>query len=191
MRAITADISTHEISAIGDADSFGTLPDNLMLITEDKWEADPLPGQLWAGNIPATFYPDPADLLINRKAARKVEVAAKVVEVFNAGFTVPIGPLSGVTLQTRTIEDRTNWLTSQASYSAAVAMGMGDVVNASFRCADNTTHVISYRDGLQTLLAIAAWGSAIMARSWDLKDAITAAADLVELDAIDVEAGWP
>lgn len=191
MRAILANIRTYEISAIGEADSFGEIGEDQRLITEDQWEAEPLPGQVWQGNIPATFYPPVADVLANRKAARRVEVSAKVVETFNGGFVVPAGPMQGAVLQVRDNEDRTNWLTSQASYSTAVAMGHGDVVNASFRCADNTTHIVSYREGLQTLLAMAAWGAAVMARSWELKDAIAAAADLAELDAIDIGTGWP
>lgn len=191
MRAITADIYSHECSPIAEADTFTDLPDNLLLITEDQWGDEPQPGQLWQGNIPATFYPPVADVLANRKEARRAEIYAKRDEIFGAGFTVPSGPMQGAVLQVRDNEDRTNWLTSQASYSTAVAMGHGDVVNASFRCADNTTHIVSYREGLQTLLAMAAWGAAVMARSWELKDAIAAAADLAELDAIDIGTGWP
>lgn len=191
MRAITANIYTMEVSPIAEADTFGELPPELMLITEDQWEAEPQLGQAWNGNIPATFYPPVADVLANRKEARRAEVSAKVAEIFGDGFVVPSGPMQGAVLQVRDSEDRTNWLTSQASYSTAVAMGHGDVVNASFRCADNTTHVVSYRDGLQALLAMAAWGAAVMARSWALKDEIAAAEDLITLDAIDVLAGWP
>lgn len=56
MRAITADIHSYQISAIADADTFGELAAGLMLITEAQWEAEPLPGQLWQGNIPASFH---------------------------------------------------------------------------------------------------------------------------------------
>jgi len=191
MRAITADIVTHEISAIGDADSFGELAPNLMLITENNWTADPQPGQMWAGDIPATFYPSPEDVLANRKDARKAEVMDKLASVFEAGFTVPSGVMAGSVLQVRTQEDRTNWLTSQASYSTMVAMGHGSTVAARFRCTDNVTHTVSYQEGLTVLLKMAAWGAAVMARSWTLKDEIAAAGDLATLDAIDVEAGWP
>lgn len=191
MRAITADIASHECSAIADADSFTDLPDNLILITEDQWTAEPLPGQLWAGNIPASFYPEPGELLTNAKAAKRAAVGQRVDDAFAAGFTVPSGPMQGALLQVRTQEDRTNWLTSQASYSTMVALGHGAIVAARFRDTANVTHVISYQDGLTALLQMAAWGASIMARSWELKDAIEAAEDQAALDAIDVNAGWP
>lgn len=191
MRAITADIYTRECSAIGEADSFGELPSNLLLITEDQWETEPQAGQSWAGNIPATFYPDPATLLASAKAAKRTAVNEKLAAVFGGGFTVPTGTMAGQILQVRDAEDRTNWLTSQASYSTAVAMGQGAVIGANFRCANNSTHTVSYQEGLTVLLAMAAWGASVMARSWALKDAIAAATSLEALDAIDVEAGWP
>ncbi len=54
MRAILANIHTHEISAIAEVETFAPAEDELV-ITEDQWEAEPQPDQVWAGNIPATF----------------------------------------------------------------------------------------------------------------------------------------
>lgn len=111
--------------------------------------------------------------------------------VFAQGFTPKTGPLAGKTLQARNVEDRTNWLTSQAAYSAAVASGLGSVVDATFRTADNETITCTYAQGLQTLLAMADWGKTVMGASWALKDAVEAAVDLTALSAIDLGAGWP
>lgn len=88
MRAITADISTYEISAIYDADSFGDLPRNLMLITEDKWGAEPLPGQLWQGNIPATFHTPvlPVPEEITMRQARLVLLGAGLLSLVDAAL---------------------------------------------------------------------------------------------------------
>lgn len=74
---------------------------------------------------------------------------------------------------------------------AAVAMGAGAVEDASFRTADNSTITLSYADGLAALLAMAAWGKAVMGRSWALKDAVAVAEDMAALAAIDIGAGWP
>lgn len=129
--------------------------------------------------------------LAEAKAARKQEVGAKLTGVFQGGFTPTEGPLAGKTLQTRDMEDRTNWLTSQAAYSAAVAAGQGNDEGAVFRTAANETIATTYQNGLLTLLAMAAWGKVIMGHSWSLKDEIEAAQSFADLAAIDIEAGWP
>jgi hypothetical protein len=128
------------------------------------------------------------------RAAKIAAVNAKLNEVLTGGFTVPESinvTLAGEVLQTRNLEDRTNWLISQASYSAAVAAGQGAVEGAEFRTADNSTFTLSYADGLTVLLGMAAWGAACMSNSWALKDAANAAEDEAALDAVGVEAGWP
>jgi hypothetical protein len=94
-------------------------------------------------------------------------------------------------LQTRNVDDRTNWLVSQASYSAAVAGGFGAVMGANFRTEDNVNITLSYAAGLNVLLAMAAWGVAHYARSWELKDVMTAASDDAAISAIDIDGGWP
>jgi len=129
--------------------------------------------------------------LEDRKAAKIEAINAKLNDVLTGGFTVPSGDMAGKVLQTRNLEDRTNWLISQASYSAAVAAGQGAVEGAEFRTADNSTYTLSFADGLNVLLGMAAWGAACMSNSWVLKDAARAAEDQAALDAVDVESGWP
>ena len=128
--------------------------------------------------------------LSERKAALRDAVNDKLDALLTGGYTVQSGAMAGKVLQTR-LEDRTNWLVSQASYSAAVAAGQGAVEGARFRTADNATYTLTFADGLAVLLAMAAWGAACMDRSWALKDAIVAAEDQAALDLIDIEAGWP
>ena len=128
--------------------------------------------------------------LEDMKAAKKAAINAKLETVLTGGFTVPAGTMAGKVLQTRNLEDRTNWLISQTSYSAAVAGGMGAVEGAQFRTTDNSTFTVTFAEGLNVLLAMAAWGAAAMNNSWILKDAVAAAEDLTALDAIDIEAGW-
>lgn len=138
-----------------------------------------------------TLVAAPSLSLEDTKALARSTIDRRRDEVFASGFTPSTGPLAGKTLQTRNVEDRTNWLTSQAAYSAAVAGGFGSVVDATFRTADNETIICTYAQGLQTLLAMADWGKTVMGASWALKDAVEAAVDLTALSAIDLGAGWP
>ena len=133
-----------------------------------------------------------AEWLDVRKRAKRDAVSALIDAKLSGGYVHNFGePFGEKRLQTRNIEDRTNWLTSQASYSAAVAGGAGAIMGAAFRSEDNVNITLSYADGLDVLLAMAGWGAAHYARSWALKDLITAAEDEAALEAIDIESGWP
>lgn len=72
---------------------------------------------------------------------------AKVGAMRNAklagGFTYNFGAAGALTLRTRDSDDKINWLTSQAAYSAAVAYGQGSVEGAEFRAAGNTRITVS------------------------------------------------
>ena len=138
------------------------------------------------------FHAPPAPPPPDPKALKNAAVTAKREEVFAAGFSPSTGPLAGHTLQVRNDADKINWLTSATSYSAAVSAGAGAVMGATFRTMANETVVVTYAQGLTVIVQqMAAWGQSIMARSWALKDEIDAAADQAELDAIDIEIGWP
>lgn len=137
--------------------------------------------------------PDPEALpLDDLRTAFHAAVTAKREAVFAAGFTPTAGPLAGHTLQVRNDQDKINWLTSATSYSAAVAGGHGAMPGATFRTMANDTVVVTFAEGAEVIVQdMAAWGQAIMQRSWDLKDEIDAASDLDALEAIDIEVGWP
>jgi len=148
-------------------------------------------GDLWPAEPEALHEPGPIDLDA-LKAERNAAITAKREEVFAAGFTPSIGQLAGHTLQVRNDQDKINWLTSAASYSAAVGTGHGAVPGATFRTMANETVVVTFAEGAKVIVQdMAAWGQAIMQRSWDLKDEIDAASDLDALEAIDIEVGWP
>lgn len=163
-------------------------------------EADPIPeGKISTGQVVervegvVKYVHTLEDVAVEtRKVTMRAAVNAKLDTVLTSGYSYDFGAPYGVkVLQTRNVEDRTNWLTSQAAYSAAVASGAGSVEGATFRTEDNSTITLSYADGLNVLLSMAAWGAANYAASWSLKDAIAAAEDDTELDAIDIEQGWP
>ena len=123
--------------------------------------------------------------------ARRLAVDARRDTILVSGFSHDFGAPNGVkVLQTRE-GDETNWLTLQNSCIAAVMAGQGATVGAVIRTADNVNIPLSYADGLQVMLAMAAWGAAVYAASWKLKDAIAAVADQIGLNAIDITAGWP
>lgn len=143
--------------------------------------------------LPVGPDPLPADeySLAARKADLRAVVDGRRDELLTGGYTPASGPLAGHRLQTRDMVDRTNWLTSFAGYSTAVAAGQGDVDGARFRDADNVTTTLTYAEGLEVLLGMQQWGAAINGRSWDIKDAIADASDEAELFTIDINAGWP
>jgi len=134
----------------------------------------------------------PAPTLASLKATKKAAVNTIVSTTLSGGYSHDFGAPHGVkVLQTRDADDRINWLTSQAAYSAAVMGGAGAFEGANFRAEDNTDITLSYADGLNVLLSMAAWGASVYAASWVLKNAIEAAADEAALDAVDVNDGWP
>lgn len=135
---------------------------------------------------------NPAPTFADRKAAKNAAVTAYRDAILNDGYTVQSGAMTGHVLQTRTTgEDRTNWLISQNAYKAAIDAGQGAVVGARFRTKANVNFTVSFSEGYAAILAMAAWGSQVVARSWALKDAVDAASDDAELDAIDITTDWP
>lgn len=131
-----------------------------------------------------------AKTLDELKAEKRAGAEAAFAARFAAGYTPSTGTLAGQTLQVRNLEDRTNWLTSQASYGAAVAANMGDVEGATFRTQSNENFTLTYAEGWSVLLDMAAWGKEGYANFWALKDAISAAATVQDVLAIDVTGGW-
>lgn len=182
--ATAEELAGHGIIIPDPTDPPAVDPDQLAYVVEPAF-LDGVLTQQWA------VRDKTAEELTEAKAARKAQVNARLAEMFQGGFTPSTGPLAGKTLQTRDMEDRTNWLTSQAAYSAAVAAGQGSEEGAVFRTAANETIQTTYQNGLLTLLAMAAWGKTLMGYSWSLKDEIDAAASFADLAVIDIETGWP
>lgn len=130
--------------------------------------------------------------LVVEKMKKASLVDASAAAIFRAGYVPADGPMAGHTLQVRDNEDRTNWLTSQASYMAAVAAGMGDTPGAVFRTANNETVTLTFAEGAEVLVSgMAVWGKGIMGNAWNLKDQISAATAFDDLEAIDITVGWP
>lgn len=136
----------------------------------------------------------PGPTLDELKAAARAAVKAKLASIFNDdGYTVTAGPLAGQVLQWRLSpsQDRTNWLTSEAAYTAAVAAGQGDVAAARFRTKANTNFTITIAEGLSAILGMAAVGQDVVARSWALFDQVDGAEAPEDLPSDeDIAGGW-
>lgn len=138
--------------------------------------------------------PDPLPAAVDPLAAQKAaligQIGAKAEEIFDTGYTVPSGTLAGQVLQTRP-QDQNNWNSSGIAYTAACANGMGDHPGALFRTFSNENFFLTFTEGLMVLLSMETWGSQVDAHEWSLKDAVRKAATQDDLDAIQVNAGWP
>jgi hypothetical protein len=171
-------------------------PRLLPIVVEDRPTYDPAKETLTGPTyvVEATRVIERYTVTSKTLAERKAQMLRQVSDLrdskLTAGYAHDFGAKGVHLLQTRDADDKVNWLTSQAAYSAAVAQGAGAVLGAEFRSADNKTFTVSYDDGLAALLAMAAWGKAIYGRSWELKDTIEAAATHAALDAVDIDAGW-
>lgn len=166
----------------------------------EAWTEVPLPASAWTvvldgeGNpMPEPYVRPPDVALALAKRWRTAEVNALLSARFAFGFPVSgTGTdMDGERLQVRNNEDRTNWLASESAYKDAVAAGMGAMTGALFRTAANNNFEMTFAQGLAVLGGMRAWAFALMSASWTLKDAVKAAADMTELAAIDIEAGWP
>jgi hypothetical protein len=132
----------------------------------------------------------PSMTIEDAKQAKRAEVDAYLGAQFYAGFSATSGPLVGHVLQARDTTDRTNWLTSQASYRTAIDQGAGAVEGAEFRTAANETVTCTYQEGFDALMEMASWGKTLMGKSWTLKDQIAALTSVADVEAYDVNAQW-
>ena len=163
-------LPTHRVIATGERVFPGGYdPDDLELLPENYW----------------------ADIAFEeaREAKRAAIDAARDAHRAK-GYSPTTGPMAGHTLQARQ-EDQNNWNTSFGVYTVAVSRGAGAVSAANFRTAANQNVTLTYEEGLGVLVDMAAWGGAVFANSWALKNAVAAATTQAQLDAIDPNTGWP
>ena len=123
--------------------------------------------------------------------ARRTSRAAAVDDVLDArirryphDFGAPHGVLH---LQLRDAEDRTNWLVLRTSAGELVAAGLGHML-LPLRTEENIVVTLTAADVALVMRQMAAWGAALLAHSWVLKDAIRVSDDP---ESIHITAGWP
>lgn len=142
-------------------------------------------GWMWDGD---EFAP-PTPSLSEAKAAKKAAAEAEYETRRAAGYPVPD---TDETLQLRTELDRTNWLALKDACNDAIMAGAGSEPCAlPIRTTSNASLAMTWAEAADLMRGLRAWGAAMMAQLWALKDAIEAAEDQTALDAIDVASGWP
>ena len=140
-----------------------------------------------------TDPPEPsAQTLEELRDQANAAVNAKREAVFAAGFPVSSGALDGQHLQLRNADDKANWLIVDKNARLAVAAGAGDVPLIPIRTLENQTITVTPNQALAVLADLEAWGQAVLARSWALKDQNDAATEAGELvGPAELETGWP
>lgn len=138
---------------------------------------------------PIAAYEPPTQTLDQVKAAKKAAAEAEYETRLAAGYPVPD---TDETLQLRTELDRTNWLALKDACNDAIMAGAGSEPCAlPIRTTSNASLAMTWAEAADLMRGLRAWGAAMMAQLWALKDAIEAAEDQTALDAIDVASGWP
>lgn len=134
----------------------------------------------------------PAPTLEELRDQANAAVNAKREAVFATGFPVSGGALDGQHLQLRNADDKANWLIVDKNARLAVAAGAGDVPLIPVRTLENQTITVTPNQALAVLADLEAWGQAVLARSWALKDQNDAATEAGELvGPAELETGWP
>lgn len=133
--------------------------------------------------------PVPSLSLAERQAAAKALVKAEQTARFAAGWTHEFS-VGTHTLDLRDADDKANWTLLLIKTQGMVGAGYG-AAPITIRTADDETIVVPASEANAAMAAFLAWGEALLSAKWDFDGAIDAASDAEELDAIDLEAGWP
>lgn len=144
-----------------------------------------------AGTVVAIGGPVPALDIEAMRTAVAAQVDGMRDAFLASGYQHNFGGSAGIrTLDNRDERDAINWLGLKGLADAMIAAGDGDDL-LSLRDAANDTFPASAVTVSTALIGMAVWRASVLAASWALKDAITAAEDEAALDAIDLDAGWP
>ncbi|WP_156382356.1 MULTISPECIES: hypothetical protein [unclassified Aureimonas] len=125
------------------------------------------------------------------KRAKSAAVNAKREAIIAAGYHHNFGGTIGTRiLDQRGPEDVTSWLALKLMAQDLNSSDQGDTL-LPIRDANNSTFSAKSTAVEASMSDMGSWRARILARSWVLKDEITAAADQAALDAIDINDGWP
>ncbi len=143
-----------------------------------------------------------AAVLAVLKPQKRVEVSRQLATAYSEGYSHDFGTIPAIcedgtamsagvqVLQTRDMEDRTNWIILESAVNDLLALGAG-TVEVTFRTEENCLIAMPAADAKAVLVAMKQSGAAKLAHSWALKNAIEQADTLEAFDAIDVTSGWP
>jgi hypothetical protein len=129
------------------------------------------------------------------RRARLAEVNAKYDAVLAAGFMTADfeDQPEAERLQCRTELDRTNWLGLVVKCQFAIAMDLGDVLEAGtvLRCTSNRMYAITANNALSRMVVLLNQADLAQRNWWRLKDAVRDCARREDLALIDLGEGWP
>jgi hypothetical protein len=127
-----------------------------------------------------------------RRERRVLEIDAAYEARLSAGFPVTLEG-NAETLQVARDIDRTNWLTLLGICDEAAGAGLGDfpIPAPGLRCTSNLNYIVTFSEAAQIIRNLRAWAAAAQGNWWRLKDLARDAAHQADLDAIDLEEGWP
>jgi hypothetical protein len=96
-------------------------------------------------------------------------------------------------LQCRNELDRTNWLGLVVDCQFKIAFDLGDVTEAgtALRCTSNRMYQVSPNDALGRMITLLGQVQAAQANWWRLKDLCRTVRFATDLEALDLEEGWP
>lgn len=120
------------------------------------------------------------------------EVEAEYEARLGVGFPVTLEG-NAETLQVARDIDRTNWLTLLGICDEAIAAEFGEfpLPPPGLRCTSNRSYIVTFAEAAVIIRNLRAWAAAVQANRWRLKDLADAAQSNAELNAIDLDAGWP
>lgn len=127
-----------------------------------------------------------------RRERRVLDINARYQAFLDGGFPVTLDG-KDETLQVSRDVDRTNWLTLLGICNEAIAAEFGDypIPAPGLRCTSNANYEVTFAEAAEIIRDLRAWAAAAQANWWRMKDLARTALRDSDLDAIDLEEGWP
>jgi hypothetical protein len=130
-----------------------------------------------------------ADELVEAVAIKFRQISHKRSTVQMAGWTYEFS-VGTHTLDLRNADDKINWTLLLTKAGGMIGAGYG-AAPVNIRTADNQTITIPATEARDAMLAFLQWGSELMTAKWALDEQVQAATSFAELEAIDIDTGWP
>lgn len=121
-----------------------------------------------------------------------MDIDARYAALLTIGYPVTLGG-NAETLQVARDVDRTNWLTLLGICNEAIVAGAGDldIDPPGIRTTANNNYILTYADTATMIRNLRAWSLTAWANWGRMKDEARACVHRQDLDAINLEQGWP
>lgn len=128
-----------------------------------------------------------------RDRAIKDKVDPRYDRHLMAGIPLDGQGYPGERLQCRNELDRTNWLALKDICFEAISAGFGDapIPEPGIRCNSNNFILPTFSETFALMQHVRTWAMQSQANWWRLKDLCRSAETIEDLEAIDLEEGWP